>query len=135
MPLPRLVLIEDDLHVRRFVEMALHGLPVEVVGCASVAAGVEALRQAPAGLVITDLMLPDGPAHAMVDQLAADAALRGNARIVVLSGAISAPVRLRLERLGVWRVLEKPVSLAALEACVSEALGIDLDAQGERALD
>lgn len=122
---PRVVLVEDDPSVRRFVEMALEELPIELVSCADVAQARTALRQRPAALVITDLMLPGESGLSLVEALANDDGLRFGARIAVFSAGVSAGVQARLESLGVWRVLSKPVSLATLEACVLDALSGD----------
>jgi CheY-like chemotaxis protein len=143
---PRVVLVDDDASIRRFVGLALEELPIELVLCASVAEARRALQAAPAALLITDLMMPGETGFELLQQLAEQPALRGPALLAVFSAGINAGTRERLAPLGVWRELDKPVSLAALEACVADAIGLaaappgatvqtsgdDLDA-GERA--
>lgn len=121
--MPRVVLVDDDASIRRLVELSLEGLPLELVSCASVAQARAALVAAPAALLITDLMMPGESGYDLLQWLAARPALRATARIVVFSAGIDAAARVRLAALGVWRELGKPVSVAALEACVCEALG------------
>lgn len=119
---PRVILVEDDASVQRFVALALEDLPIDLVACDSVAAALAALAQAPACLVLTDLMLPGEPGQALVERLARDPALRGSARVAVFSAGLTPAVRDRLAGWDVWRLLSKPVSLAELEACVLDAL-------------
>lgn len=123
MSLPRVVVVEDDPSIRAFVSMALEDLPVECIACETVAAALAALREAPAILVITDLMLPGESGLVLTERLANDGALRGNARVAVFSAGLDAQVRNVLAAQGVWRLLHKPVSLADLASCVRDALG------------
>jgi len=118
----RVVLVDDDASIRRWVEMALEDLAVDLVSCASVSQACQALQQQPAKLMITDLMMPGQSGFDLLAQLAADPALRGGALLAVFSAGLSAAAREKLAGLDVWRELHKPVSLAALEACVLEAL-------------
>jgi len=126
---PRVVLVDDDASIRRFVELALEELPIELVPCASVAEARLALLDGPAALLITDLMMPGETGFDLLQELAEQPALRGPARLAVFSAGINAATRERLSALGVWRELDKPVSLAALEACVAEAVGLSVHAQ------
>ena len=73
-------------------------------------------------LLITDLTLPDGDGLELLAYLQADAAVRGDARIVVLSGGISAATAERAVALGAWRVFDKPVSMRTLTDCVLQVL-------------
>lgn len=118
----RVILVEDDPSLRRFVAMALSDLGVDLVPCGDVPDAIAALSAGPARLVITDLMLPGEPGSTLVARLHQDAALRGNARVVVFSAGLTPQLNTELTRLGVWRQLHKPVPLAELRACVSEAL-------------
>ncbi len=120
--LPRVLLVDDDPAIRRLVASALEELPIEFVACASVADACLALRERPAALVITDLMMPDVTGYELLAMLVADADLRGNARLAVFSAGLTASTRALLVGLDVWRELAKPVSMRDLEACVNDAL-------------
>lgn len=119
---PRVLLVEDDPSIRRFVAMALEELPIELVEAGTLAEAEALLATGPVRLVLSDLMLPDGSGMALLQALAADPARRGGARLAAFSAGISAERRAQLEALGVDEVLSKPASLAALEACVQRAL-------------
>jgi CheY-like chemotaxis protein len=119
---PRIVCVDDDASIRRFVGLALEDLPVEVLTCADAAAARALLRQGPVALLITDLMMPGESGFDLLASLMADPALRGGALLAVFSAGLNAATRGRLEGLDVWRELDKPVSVQALEDCVAQAV-------------
>ncbi|MFN3417262.1 MAG: response regulator [Caldimonas sp.] len=123
----RVVVVEDDAALRRFVALALADLDVDLVQCADTAQAMAALQAAPARLVITDLMMPGEPGYVLIERLRADPALRAGARVAVFSAGLTPPVQQRLAALGVWRFLVKPVSVEALERCVLDALADGTD--------
>ncbi|RZL31759.1 MAG: response regulator, partial [Rubrivivax sp.] len=107
----RLLLIEDDASITRFVELALDGLPgpdggapaVELHAVSTLAAARTALAAGGWGLVISDLMLPDGSAESL---LADGLALApGAPPWVVFSAGVREDRRRELAARGVARVL------------------------------
>lgn len=121
-PRPRVLLVEDDASIRRYVAMALEELPITLVEAPTLADAEAVLAQGPVRLVISDLMLPDGNGIALLQALVADPARRAGARLAAFSAGISAERRAQLEAMGVDEVLAKPVALEQLEACVQRAL-------------
>lgn len=119
---PRVVLVDDDASIRRLVALTLEDLDLDLVCCASAAEALEALRAAPARLVITDLMMPGVSGFDLLQQLAEQPALRGEARLAVFSAGLGAEVQKRLAGLPVWRQITKPVSVVALLEAVEAAL-------------
>ena len=119
----RVLLVEDDLNVQRFVRMALDPLDIDFVPCGTLAQARQALEAAPAAVVLTDLTLPDGSGLDLLAWMQArpDGA-QGACRTVVFSGGIDAATQRQLDTLQVWRVLHKPGSVGALMACVADAL-------------
>ncbi len=122
MALPQVLLVEDDALLRRFVRMALEELPMTLLECDSVASALRILNTAPVQLVLTDLMLPGESGVALLQHLQDSPTLRGQAKVVVLSAGLTASTRQQLAPLGVWRMLDKPVSVGMLEQCVQDAL-------------
>lgn len=122
----RVVLVEDDASIRRFVALALEELPLTLRECATLQAGRAALADG-ADLLLTDLMLPDG--HGI--ELLAEPGPRP--RCIVFSAGVNAELRERLQALGVWRILDKPVSIGVLVEAVESALGAP-DAAGRLAV-
>lgn len=127
--LPRVLLVEDDASIRRFVELALDDMPIALQQAPTLAAARAVLAAAPVRLLITDLMLPDGNGVDLLRELAADSALRAGARLVAFSAGISAERRQQLLALGVDEILAKPVALRQLEDCVQRALATPAPAQ------
>lgn len=124
----RVLLVEDDASIARFVGMALEDQGVDFSVCADVGGALAALQDRPVQLIITDLMLPGLSGYDLVDRLHAAPALLGAARVVIFSAGISADNKEWLEGRGVWRILRKPASVAQLQACVQDAFVGPLDA-------
>jgi len=124
--LPRVLLVEDDVSIRRLVEMSLDGMPIELITCEGAAQARERLRESPVRLLITDLMMPGETGLELLQSLERDPALRAGARLVVFSAGISPELERTMAALGVWRFLTKPSSMLVLERCVLDALGLDL---------
>jgi len=121
--LPRVLLIEDDPSLRRFVQLALEELPIALLSCATVDEALPELQRAPVALLLTDLMLPGRSGLDLLQQLQREPALRAGARLAVFSAGLQPVLRQQLQALDVWRMLAKPCSIAELEACVLDALG------------
>lgn len=120
---PRVLVVEDDASIRRFVVLALEDEPIELLQAESMAQALDLLRtQGPFRLVLTDLMLPDGSGLQVLQALAGDPALRAGARLAVFSAGLSADTRQQLAQLGVDDVIAKPAPLAQLLQCVAQAL-------------
>lgn len=119
---PRVVLVDDDPAIRRLVVLVLEDEPLALVCCASVAEAREALRAGPVQLLLTDLMMPGESGHDLLQQLRTDASLARPARVAVFSAGLDTATLAQLDGYGVWRLLSKPVAVAALIAAVREAL-------------
>lgn len=123
MTLPRVMLVEDDASLRRWVSLVLEDEPIELLVCADGAAALAALASAaPVRLVLTDLMMPGITGRQLLQRLAAEPALGGGPLRAVFSAGLDAATRESLAGLGVWRWLHKPTSMAELLACVREAV-------------
>ncbi len=116
--LPTVLLVEDDASIRRFVGMALDDLAVNLVQHDSIADALVCLKSGPVDLVLTDLSLRDGSGMALVQWLADNT----QCRVVVFSAGVTPLVARDIDRIGVWRVLHKPVPLAQLQACVRDGV-------------
>lgn len=128
----RVLLLEDDPAVRRFVQLALEKVPIALVCCANLAEARKALAAAPVKLLLADLTLPDASGEEVVQWLVEQAA-DDTRRTVVFSGGVDAALQARLQGCGVWRVLHKPGSVGSLVSCVREALASLETASASRA--
>lgn len=122
----RVLVVEDDPSIRRFIELALEEEPLELLQAATLAQALDELRRAgPFRLIFTDLMLPDGSGLQMLQALAAEPDLRAGARIVVFSAGLSADTRQRLDALGVDEVIAKPAGVRDLLGAAQRALAAE----------
>lgn len=120
-PVRRVLLVEDDASIARFIDMALEDEGVDLTVCGDVESALAVLHEGPVGLVITDLMLPGLSGYDLVERLHSEPALLAGARLVIFSAGVNLDKQARLEGRGIWRILRKPASVAQLQACVLEA--------------
>ena len=119
----RVLLVDDDSATRLFVEMALSDFDIDFSCAGSVREATDAMRASSPALVIVDLMLPGDSGLSLLASMQSDRQGLGRARSIVASAAVDAPgMRERLQGLGVWQVLCKPLTLAVLESNVAAAL-------------
>ena len=124
----RLLLIEDDASIARFVELALEELPghdatapaVELSLVRCLADARTALAAGGWQLVNSDLLLPDGSAEALLTEGHALAA--GAPPWVIFSAGLDEDRHAALALHGAARTLRKPVPLAELLGTVAELL-------------
>lgn len=122
---PKVLLLEDEGLIRRFVALALEDLPValeEAHTLAQARAALDLPAAEPHLLLITDLMLPDGSGLDLLRDLRAARLRRPPRQVAAFSAGLTAERVAELESLGVARWLSKPVSVSALAMCVREAL-------------
>lgn len=122
---PRVLLVDDDTSIRRFVALALDDLDIDLITCASVPEALEVLRHGSVQLLVTDLMMPGVSGLDLLQRLADDPTLRGGARLAIFSAGLNAATQQHLDRFDIWRQLSKPISVSALEQCVAQAVGPD----------
>jgi CheY-like chemotaxis protein len=120
-PVRRVLLVEDDASIARFIGMALEDQGVELTVCGDVASALGVLQARPVGLVITDLMLPGLSGYDLVDRLHSEPGLLAGAKVVIFSAGVNLDMQARLEGRSIWRILRKPASVAQVQACVLDA--------------
>lgn len=124
MTLPRVMLVEDDASIARFVQMALDELPMELVCCTNVPDALQTLQSEGVRLIITDLMLPGESGMELVQRLTCAPGPTAAVPVAVFSAGLTPAVREQLQALKVWRMLSKPASVSDLETCVRDALAL-----------
>ncbi len=121
---PRVLLVDDDPSIRRFVALALEDLDIELAEAGSVAQARERLAGGDRfALIVTDLMMPGETGLDLLQHLAEHPEQRAGARLAVFSAGLNAAMQTRLTGFDVWRQLSKPISVLELEDCVREAVG------------
>jgi len=119
----RILLLEDDLLMQRFVAYALEDQPFCLTCCESVPQAMIKLSQQDFDWILTDLMLPGISGLDFLRLLTERPDLVGAAKVVALSAGIDASVKQQLLDLGVFRQLLKPVSIATLFEVLTETAG------------
>ncbi|MBI9084117.1 MAG: response regulator [Desulfobacterales bacterium] len=118
----RILIIDDDVQVRKLLQSLLVRAGYEVAVAADGKEGLEAYRQTPADLIITDLIMPEKEGIEMILELHQE--FSGLKIIAISGGARIAPENyLRMaETLGACRTFSKPVDRNALLTAVAELL-------------
>jgi CheY-like chemotaxis protein len=127
----RVLVVEDDPLISRYVEMALEDLDagLEVVCVGSVPQALLTLEREAFGLIITDLMLPGDSGLVLLDRLHMQPELHPAALTVVYSAGLDEEAARHATAAGAWRLLPKPASVQELQDCVREALCLEVGAE------
>lgn len=128
---PRVLLVEDDASIARFVELALEELPIELVICTNVSDALQALKAGHIRLIITDLMLPGESGIGLVQRLQHEPGMGHPIPVAVFSAGLTPAVRDQLGAMKAWRMLSKPASVTELENCVRDALALPTSAPAD----
>ena len=117
-PTPRLLLVEDDPHIRRFVRLALEDAQLVVDEAATLRAGlIDAGTRRP-DLVVLDLGLPDGDGVAFIRDLRA----WSQVPVIVLSARTAEAEKIAALDAGADDYLTKPFGTGELLARVRAQL-------------
>lgn len=113
----RIVLVEDDVAIRRALQMMLTGQGYEVRSYAKAGAIVHDPEALSAQILIADLILPDSDAFCLLKDLKA---VGWDGAGILISGYLT-PERIRLaSRAGFSRMLSKPFREAELSRALAE---------------
>ena len=107
----RVLLVDDDLHVRSFMDEALHFLGFDVVVAEAAQDALARLDEARFDVVMTDHRMPGWEGLDLVRALR-DRGFSG--RIFVVSGVLTHVERLAYEALRVDGIANKPLTLVEL---------------------
>jgi two-component system response regulator FlrC len=115
----RVVLVEDRKTTRLMVEETLRRRGLEVASGGTVARGRELLEEAKAGLLLTDLQLPDGSGLDLLDD-----GLAGDPRLPVIVMSAYGTIEIAVEAIkrGAYDFVPKPFDTNRLADLVANAL-------------
>jgi two-component system response regulator AtoC len=111
-------LIEDEKIMRVTLEDALNGAGYEVVSFETGAAGLEALRNAPCDVVVTDVRLPDMDGFDIVREITR----QGESQVIVMTAFGTIKDAVEAMKLGALEYITKPFSLDEFLLLVDRAL-------------
>lgn len=115
-----MLVVDDDEMLREFLREELGRLGHEIVQAGNGKEAIERIREAPPGLILLDLQMPqvDG-----IDTLRALRAAKVRAPVILLTAQRNPEVLAQAEALGAADVLLKPVDLTGLFLLLEEMLG------------
>lgn len=122
-PTPHVLSVDDSALSRAAVRRALAPMALRITEAGDGAAALEALRAAPADLVLLDYNMPVMDGAQMLAALRADPVL-ARTRVVLLTANATPDVLSTAALLGVRDYLVKPFDDAALRAKVARQLGL-----------
>ena len=118
---PTILIVDDELHMLRFIAFVLRPLKATVLTASSGREALQIIRKRPIDLALFDVHMQD------VDGLTALQSLRAsgdskNLPVILLTGAGESQIEAKGRALGVQAFFRKPFSPAQLAACVRELL-------------
>ena len=115
------LLIQDDERLGQAIESALHAAGRRVIRVPTAAAAWELLRRQAAGLIVLDLILPDGDGRNVLLEIRSDPRTAA-IPVFVISARFGSRPRAECFALGAESYLEKPFDLEAFAVQVSASM-------------
>lgn len=118
---PLVLVVDDEMPMRKYLEnlLKIHGY--DVVAVASVKDAVLSLQEKSVDLVITDMVMPNMDGLELIEEIKT---ARHLCKVIVLSGLTTPKTRETLIDRGVSACLAKPVKQQDLLAAIHSALNI-----------
>ncbi|AEK63705.1 type 4 fimbriae expression regulatory protein [Collimonas fungivorans Ter331] len=126
---PRILVVDDEAHLRELLEIALVKMGLDVDSADSLAAARSHLAQNDYALVLTDMRLPDGLGIELVREVSAGEKVIPIAVITAYGSADNAVMALKA---GAFDYLSKPVALDQLRLMVQSALRVGKPVENQR---
>ena len=120
--MPKVLVVDDSVSVRKVVERALAGRQVEVVCAASGGEALERLESDAPDVVVCDVVMPDRDGYEICDFVKTHPRL-GAMPVILLSGIVNDEVRQRAARARSEGVLSKPFAAEDLLKRLENVLG------------
>jgi CheY-like chemotaxis protein len=105
--MPKVLVVDDSLSVRKVVEKALEGRSVQVLSAASGTEAIERIEQERPDVVICDVILPDKDGYQICEFIRAHPAM-GNTPVLLISGMVNSTVLARAAEVQSDDVMFKP---------------------------
>ncbi|KAF0174158.1 MAG: two-component system NtrC family response regulator HydG [Limisphaerales bacterium] len=118
MPIEKIIVLEDDLIIRKNLEQQLRARRYDVAAAPTLAAAQEYLAKDTWDLVIADVRLPDGEATSLLRELQSRPT---RPLVIMMSGYGSVESAVECMRGGAFDYLIKPFSNEQLEVCIQKA--------------
>jgi CheY-like chemotaxis protein/predicted regulator of Ras-like GTPase activity (Roadblock/LC7/MglB family) len=119
--MPRVLVVDDSLSVRKMVERALESKGLEVIAASSGAEAMERLDSAMPDLIVCDVVMPDVDGYRICEFVRDHPVLSGTP-VLLISGIVNSAVLDRAAQVRSSAVLRKPFTADDLTRRVEELL-------------
>jgi CheY-like chemotaxis protein/predicted regulator of Ras-like GTPase activity (Roadblock/LC7/MglB family) len=120
--MPKVLVVDDSLSVRKVVEKALAGRSVEVLSAASGNEAIERIEQDRPDIVVCDVILPDKDGYQICEYVRAHPAM-GRTPVLLISGVVNSTVLARAAEVQSNDVMFKPFAAEELVRKIDGLLG------------
>ncbi|MCF8108426.1 MAG: sigma-54 dependent transcriptional regulator [Desulfohalobiaceae bacterium] len=117
--MPTILIVDDDVQIRRLLEQALKRFEFEIRNAATLGQALELAEQEPVDLLFLDLSLPDGNGLDALERFSNTAA---SPEIIIVTGNKSQQGAKYALEFGVFDYLQKPLDLDEIRLAAQRAL-------------
>jgi len=125
--MPKVLIVDDSLTVRKVVERILESRQLEVLQASLGTEAIERIQRDQPDLVVCDVLLPDKEGYDVCQFVKSDPRLL-RTPVLLISGIVNAAVLDRAARVGSAGVMRKPFSADELAGKVRDLLGLEAPA-------
>src|SRR5215470_11892528 len=120
--MPKVLVVDDSLSVRKVVEKALAGRSVEFLSAASGNEAIEKIEQDRPDIVVCDVILPDKDGYQICEYVRAHPSM-GRTPVLLISGVVNSTVLARAAEVQSNDVMFKPFAAEELVRKIDGLLG------------
>lgn len=124
-----LMLIDQDKYVRESLKIFFDDSPVDLLIFKTAADGLNALKHQRADVVVADYFLPDTDGLTLLKQAKE---IQPDALRILMATITSDELEQDIEKAGINRLIEKPLTVASLDTVINELAKTNLSNQGRR---
>jgi DNA-binding response OmpR family regulator len=121
MNLSTILIVDDELHMLRFIAYALRPINATLLTASSGREALQIIRERPIDLALFDVHMQDIDGLTALQELRANGTLPG-LPVIMITGAGESHIEAQGRALGVQAFFRKPFSPAQLACCVRELL-------------
>jgi CheY-like chemotaxis protein/predicted regulator of Ras-like GTPase activity (Roadblock/LC7/MglB family) len=121
--MPKVLIVDDSLTVRKVVERILESRHMQVLQASLGTEAIERIQQDEPDLVVCDVLLPDREGYEVCQFVKSHPRL-DRTPVLLISGIVNPAVVARAARVGSAGVMQKPFSAGELAGKVSDLLGM-----------
>lgn len=119
--MPRVLVVDDSLSVRKVVERALEAHRIEVLSAASGTEAIEQIGRETPDLVVCDVIMPDMDGYQICEHIKTHPRL-GHTPVLLISGIVNSTVLERAQRVRADDVMRKPFAAEELFSKIESLL-------------